>query len=233
MSRDRREKDDFMKLKPKPIVIFNRVNENSITFEIQSTAMNKTKFEQAILKFDEYNRNDPKTTIFNDREIPFNLLYGQRMSQKLLDFCPDASEHLRLAVRCQHIGRWEIPRKDYPMDRKGYLQWRSQLKLLHAKVASGILGEVGYDEATIVRVKDLLMKKQLKQDPETQALEDVVCLVFLEHYFDDFSEEHDEEKLVNILKKTIDKMSARGIDAALKLPLSEKAKSLITRATAS
>jgi hypothetical protein len=193
--------------------------------------MSKTRFEEAIRLFDVYNRNDPKIALINDREIPENVLYGWRMSEKLVEFEPDATEHLRLATRSQHIGRWEIPRSDYPMDRKGYLQWRSQLKLHHAKIASGILENVGYEKEVVYKVKDLLMKKHLKQDPETQVLEDVICLVFLEFYFDDFSEAHDEDKLVNILKKTIAKMSGRGVGEALKLPLSDKAKSLIAKAS--
>ena len=193
--------------------------------------MNSQKFTQAIQKFDEYNSKDPKTILWEGVEIPYNLLYGQRMSARLHAFAPNASEHLQLAARCQHIGRWEIPRSEYPMDRKGYLQWRSQLKLLHARIAGRILDETGYDDLTIQKVKDLLMKRQLKQNPETQTLEDVICLVFLEFYFDDFSKEHDEEKLVNILKKTIAKMSSAGVNAALKLPLSQKTLDLILKAT--
>jgi len=190
-----------------------------------------TTFSQAIQKFDQYNSKDPKHSMINGKEIPYNLLYGQRMTQKLDEFEPNASEHLKLAARCQHIGRWEIPRDTYDMDRKGYLQWRSQLKIRHAKIAGEILQKVGYDDTIIQKVKDLLMKKQLKQNPETQTLEDVICLVFLEHYFDDFASEHPNEKIISILKKTIVKMSSKGVSEALKLPLSEKAKDLIGQAT--
>jgi len=115
------------------------------------------------------------------------------------------------------------------MDRNGYLKWRSHLKIYHANLAESLLEKSGYDELTKAKVKDLLVKKQLKQNQETQTLEDVICLVFLEFYFDDFSEVHDEEKLVNILKKTIAKMSTEGVEAALHLPLSVKAKSLIAK----
>jgi len=194
--------------------------------------MSISKFDKACQLFDEYNSRDPKSTIIDGNEITESLLYAKRMSSKLLDFEPNASEQLRLAARSQHIGRWEIPRKDFPLDRKGYLQWRSQLKLYHAKLAASILEKCDYDELTIVKVKDLLLKKQLKQNPDTQTLEDVICLVFLEYYFDDFSEEHNEEKLVNILRKTIAKMSSKGVDAALLLPLSTKAKNLIGKAIA-
>lgn len=191
---------------------------------------NKSKFDQACQLFDEYNSRDPRTTVVDGKEICYNLLYAQRMTEKLRQFETNASEHLQLAARSQHIGRWEIPRSDYPMNRKGYLQWRSQLKIYHAKLAATILDKSEYDELTISKVKDLLVKKQLKQNPETQTLEDVICLVFLEFYFDDFSEEHDEEKLVNILRKTIAKMSVRGVEAALQLPLSAKALDLIGKA---
>ena len=189
------------------------------------------RFNQAIQKFDDYNSKDPRSSVVDGEGIPYNLLYGQRMSAKLEEFAPASSEHLQLAARCQHIGRWEIPRMEYPMDRKGYLQWRSQLKILHGNIAEVILSKVGYEKEIIQKVKDLLMKKQLKQNPETQILEDVICLVFLEFYFDDFSLEHDDEKLVGILKKTIAKMSSKGVEKALELPLSDKAKDLIARAS--
>lgn len=193
--------------------------------------MNIDQFDHAIKLFDEYNSRDPKSVLIDNVQIPSNLLYAKRMSNKLIEFEPHASEHLQLATRSQHIGRWEIPRSDYPMDRKGYLKWRSQLKIHHAKLAENILQSVGYDEDIIGKVKNLLIKKQLKQKPETQTLEDVICLVFLEFYFDDFSETHEEKKLIKILQKTIQKMSSRGIEEALKLPLSAKAKYLIGKAT--
>ena len=192
--------------------------------------MNTNRFNQAIHYFDEYNIEDPNSTIIRGKNLPDNLLYAQRMTTKLLEFEPTASEALQLAARAQHIGRWEIPRSQFPMDRKGYLLWRSQLKIHHAKLAASILEKVGYDAVTIGKVRDLLVKKQLKQNSETQTLEDIICLVFLEYYLDDFSEEHAEEKIINILKKTIAKMSTRGVKAAMQLPLSRKTKNLIEKA---
>lgn len=190
-----------------------------------------SKFEQAIYLFDAYNSNDPKTTLIDGKEVADNLLYAQRMSEKMEKYEPEASESLLLAARSQHIGRWEIPRSDYPIDRKGYLQWRSHLKIYHAKLAASIMEKVGYDELKISKVKNLLVKKQLNLNPEVQTLEDVICLVFLEFYFDDFSKEHDEEKLVNILRKTIAKMSSKGVQTALHLSLSKKAITLIKKAS--
>ena len=192
---------------------------------------NTSKYYQAIQLFDDYNSRDPKLELIDGRSIPANLLYAQRMSDTLMHVEPNASEQLKLAARSQHIGRWEIPRSEYPMDRNGYLRWRSQLKIYHAKLAEGILLDVGYDEDTIGKVTDLLLKKQLKQNKETQMLEDVICLVFLEFYFDDFSADHGDEKLVKILQKTIKKMSSKGVEEALKLTLSGRAKDLIAKAS--
>ena len=192
--------------------------------------MEENRFAKAFEQFDAYNNKDPKVTLDQGKSIPDALLYAQRMTSKLEVYVPDASEHLQLAARCQHIGRWEIPRSQYPMDRKGYMLWRSQLKKHHVKIAIEILEQIGFESANISKVCNLLLKKQLKQNPETQALEDVICFVFLQYYFDEFSTDQNEGKLINILKKTIAKMSSEGIAYSMKLPLSEKSKSLVKKA---
>src|SRR5882672_3545904 len=179
------------------------------------------KFRTAIARFDAANAADP------DGEA---LVYAQRMSEWLEKFAPDASEALKLAARSQHIRRWEIPRNRYPMNRAGYHRWRNELAAFHAKVAGEILSAVGYDEATVGRVQSLLKKERLKEDPEAQLLEDVICLVFLEYYFPDFAKKHDEQKLIEILRKTWRKMSERGHEMALKLPLRVQERTLIEKA---
>ncbi|MEN7547341.1 DUF4202 domain-containing protein [Rapidithrix thailandica] len=189
-----------------------------------------TLFTQAIQAFDEYNANDPNHEIVGEGTVAKELLYAQRMTQKLMTFAPEASEALQLAVRCQHIGRWEIARKDFPMDRVGYLQWRNKEKQHHAEVVEEILSHLEYPRTTIDRVKFLVQKKQMKHDEESQTLEDVVCLVFMEYYFEDFAKEHDEEKVLSILQKTWKKMSEKGREAALQLSLSEYALALVNKA---
>jgi len=179
------------------------------------------KFRQAIERFDDANARDPM-----GRELP----YAQRMTEWLEKLEPAASEALKLAARSQHIRRWEIPRSSFPMDRAGYLNWRKTLYEFHAEAAARILGEVGYDDATIARVGSLLRKEKLKLDPEMQTLEDVICLVFLENYFSDFAREKDEAKVVNILKRTWAKMSPRGREMALTLNLSASDAALIQKA---
>ena len=191
-----------------------------------------TKFEQAIQLFDAANSKDPFEEISNGTSYPKELLYAQRMSEQLTSFEPKASEAVQLAVRCQHICRWEIPRDSYEMNRVGYLTWRRDLAKFHAKKAANILNEVGYDSETIEAVTFLLQKKQLKRNEDTQLLEDVVCLVFLNFYFDKFSQKYAENKLIDILQKTWAKMSNKGHKAALKLKLSDNALGLINKALA-
>jgi len=178
------------------------------------------RFERAIAGFDAANAADPNREVDGGLERPKELVYAERMTAMLARFAPDAPEVVRLAARCQHIERWKIPRDSYPMDRIGYLQWRKRLNKFHGEVAGGILREAGYDEPTVARVARLLMKEGLKSDPEAQTLEDVVDLVFLEHYLADFVEKHgqyDIAKFTDILAKTAKKMSPRGRAAAVTL----------------
>ena len=188
------------------------------------------KYKDAISKFDEANSHDPNLESVDDKLLSKELLYSIRMTERLNQFEEDANEALRLAVRCQHICRWEIPREDYEMNRTGYLKWRNDLKLFHSNKAGSILSAVGYDEETIENVKFLLEKKQLKKNEMTQTLEDVICLVFLEFYFDKFSEKYAEDKLTDILKKTWNKMSTKGQESAMQLELSDSSKVLISKA---
>lgn len=188
------------------------------------------KYKESISKFDEANSQDPNKESVDGELVPKELLYSIRMTERLDQFETEANEALRLAVRCQHICRWEIPREDYEMNRAGYLKWRNDLKLFHSNKAESILRAVGYDEEIIENVKFLLEKKQLKKNEMTQALEDVVCLVFLEFYFEKFSEKYAEDKLTDILRKTWNKMSVKGQESAMQLELSDESKSLISKA---
>lgn len=189
------------------------------------------KFHQAIEKIDAANAQDPHQETVNGQTFPKEILYSQRMTKWLEKLDSDASEALRLAARSQHICRWEIPRNEFPEGREGYHQWRTTLYQFHADKATEILQEVGYDEATVAQVQKLLMKKQLKLDPEVQMLEDVVCLVFLENYFAGFSQKHDEKKIIHILRHTWKKMSPKGRDMAMTLNLSDGQKVLLDKAT--
>ena len=63
------------------------------------------RFREAMARFDRANAEDPNVETADGPSHPKELLYARRMSDALERFAPDASEVVRLAVRCQHIRR--------------------------------------------------------------------------------------------------------------------------------
>ena len=197
--------------------------------------MTQQPYEAAIAAFDRANAEDPNRETFQGEEHPKELLYAQRMSEMQERFAPEASEAVKLAVRAQHILRWKISRSDYPMDRTGYLQWRTALYKFHAETAGRLMQEAGYDDGMVERVKAIVSKKGLKINAETQLMEDVADLVFLEFYLAGFAAQHpeyEEEKWSRIIRKTWQKMSVRAQEFALsgKISLPEALAPLVRRA---
>ncbi|HUA67290.1 MAG TPA: DUF4202 domain-containing protein [Candidatus Saccharimonadales bacterium] len=188
------------------------------------------RFQAAIRRFDEENARDPNVENIDGVPQPRELLYARRLSDWVLRLCPNASEALRLAAWCQHLCRWEIPRNSYPMTRAGYLQWRTTLKKFHAQKAGEILRELGYPDDVISRVQDLNLKKNFPDDPETRVLEDALCLVFLEYQFAGLAAKTAEDKTINALQKSWQKMTVAARAEALKLNYGEREKTLLERA---
>ena len=190
-----------------------------------------SKLERTLQYIDDANRLDPNTELDETNKAhPKELLYGHRMSACLAAFAPDASEHLQIAARGQHIERWQSPRSNYADGRTGYKQWRAELGLFHAKRVGELMQVAGYDELDIKRTQYLVQKRGLKRDEESQCLEDVICLVFIQFYLEPFATKHEEGKLIDIIQKTWAKMSDAGHDAALKIPLPAPLKTLIAKA---
>ena len=185
------------------------------------------RFESALRRFDGENSRDPNHEAVDGIPHPRELLYAQRLTKWVLQLCPDASEELRVAARCQHLCRWEIPRQSYPMTRAGYLQWRATLKKFHAQKAGDILREAGYPEDVIRRVQDLNLKKHFPDDPEARVLEDALCLVFLEFQFADLAAKTAADKTINALQKSWQKMTEAARAEALKLNYGEREKALL------
>lgn len=195
-------------------------------------------YQATIAAFDRANAVDPNKEIFEGNTYPKELLYAQRMSQMQERYAPEASEAVKLAVRAQHIQRWKIPRSEFAMDRQGYLQWRTGLYRFHAETAGRIMQETGYDDAMVTRVKSIVSKKGLKINSETQLMEDVADLVFIEHYMIGFASQHpeyDEAKWIEIIRKTWQKMSSRAHEFVLagRIKLPEALAPLILKAVKS
>lgn len=175
-------------------------------------------YARAVALIDAANAEDPNREISDGRDWPKELLYSRRMSDMIARYAPEADEAMRLAVRAQHIERWKTPRGDYPQGRQGYLQWRSGLYKFHGDTAARLVREAGYDDHEVERVRSAVSKRALKKNPDTQLLEDVTALVFIEHYMLDFAGRHpeyDEEKWLGIIRKTWNKMSERAQQFAL------------------
>ncbi len=188
------------------------------------------KYDAALALIDQAHAQDPRKVVINGQHEPFELHYSQKMSQYLEKRCPQAPDTLRLAIRAQHLRRWEVPRESYAMNKQGYYGWRTYLKKRQADFACQICLESGYSKEDAERVAALIRKDDLKKDEETQILEDVACLVFLDEQFEEFEKLHDEEKIINILRKTWSKMSERGHELALEISMSERAKGLVMKA---
>jgi hypothetical protein len=190
------------------------------------------RFQAAISAFDRENSEDPHTLGVGGVERPRELVHAERLSAWVERLAPDASEALRLAARCQHIRRWQIPRDSFPAGRVGYLQWRTQLGRFHADTVSGILEGLGYDRELIDAVRRINLKQGLHSNPDTQTIEDALCLAFLEFEFDEFCAKYPAEKVTEVVRKTWKKMSAKAHELALSLPFTPAGLELVKRALA-
>lgn len=197
--------------------------------------MTTSMYESAVALIDAANAADPRHDMVDGQPQPRELLYGQRMADMIGRYAPEADEVQRLAVRAQHIQRWLSPRDSHPMTREGYLQWRTALYKFHAETCGRLMQQAGYDAGSIERAQQAVGKRGLKVNPDTQMLEDVTDLVFLEHYLLDFASRHpdySEDKWLDIIRKTWKKMSERAHTFALsgQLTLPEALAPLITKA---
>ena len=173
-------------------------------------SQNQSTYDKARALIDAANSADPNRVTLDGKEWPKELLYSERMSEMLERYRPDADDAMKLAIRAQHIERWKSPRSDYPMDRIGYLKWRKDLYKIQANTAAELLRQAGYGDDEIGRVRNAVAKKNIKGNPDTQLLEDVTDLCFMEHYMLEFVGKHpdySEEKWIEIIQKTWQKMS--------------------------
>jgi len=193
--------------------------------------INTNQLEQCYQAIDDINSQDPNLDP-HAQNTAKSLVYGQRMTSTLSNFMDNPPQLLAIACRAQHIQRWFIPRQDFPMGRIGYLNWRRKLAEHHADLGSKIMQANGFSDKECQQLRKILTKQGIKSDPLVQALEDVACLVFIQYYFDDFCQQHDDEKIIRVLQKTWAKMSDKGHKAAAQLTLSNQGQRLINQALA-
>jgi hypothetical protein len=190
------------------------------------------RLAEAIAAIDEANSADPNELVHRGRRRPKELLHAELMTQWVTALDPDADEAQLLAARAHHFRRWTSPRSEFPEGRAGYLRWRTRAKQRHADEVGAVLAAHGYDDATIARVGSIIRKEGLRSDPAVQTHEDALCLVFLDTQLDDLADRLGDEEVVEVLAKTVPKLSPRGLDAVGQLELSERGADLVQRAVA-
>ena len=186
--------------------------------------------ERAFALFDEYNRQDPNVVVREGIGYPAEYFYALQLYRWVKELEPEAGEILLLASRCQHIGRWKVPRSEYPAGKAAYLRWRTDLAKFHADEAARLMEQAKYEAEAIGSLRSILLKEGLRTNPDMQTMENALCLVFLQFQYEDFLALHEEEKMIRILKKSWGKMSEPGRQAALGLSFSEKGAALIGKA---
>ena len=188
------------------------------------------RFDKAIAAIDVANADDPEAIIVRGARRPKEQAHAELMTERVLELDPDADEAQLLAARAHHLRRWSIPRSSFPEGRAGYLRWRTTLNRQHASEVGSILAAAGYDDATSERVQRIIRKEGLKADAAVQTHEDALCLVFLETQLLELVDRLGDDRVVDVIAKTLRKMSRRAIDVALGLPLDERSRADVVRA---
>jgi hypothetical protein len=189
------------------------------------------RLQRAFRAIDAANADDPATVLVDGVARPKEQAHAEMAVAWVRRLRPDASEALLLAARAHHVRRWEIPRSSEPDGRAGYLRWRRRLQQHHAEVAGALMRDAGYGDELVARVQAIIRKERLRTDPEVGTLEDALALVFLETQLADLAARLDEDLMVDVLAKTLAKMTPEGRAAAAALPVDEHAGALLGRAS--
>lgn len=192
--------------------------------------MSGDRLRAALEAIDAANADDPNTIVIDGVTRPKELAHAELAVAWVRHLDPDAGEAQILAARAHHLRRWSVPRAEYPEGRAGYLRWRTALKAEHAAEVGAILATCGYDQATIDRVGAIIRKEGLRTDPAVQVHEDALCLVFLGTQLGAVAEQLGEDKGIDVVRKTLAKMSDQGRAAIAELALSPAEQDVLARA---
>jgi hypothetical protein len=191
------------------------------------------RYDAAVAAIDAANAADPTAITVRGATEPLALAHGRLAAEWIDRLAPEADDALRLAARAHHLRRWELPRDSYPDGRAGYLRWRRDQKARHAVDVEVILVAAGYDAATVTRVQSLIRRDGLAAgDPGAQAVEDAACLVFVETQLASVAARLDHAHLVEILRKSIRKLSPAGVAALADVPVGAPERALLGEALA-
>jgi Domain of unknown function (DUF4202) len=196
------------------------------------TTKDGVDLDAAFAAIDAVNADDPNTLFVRGELGPKEQAHAEMAVEWIRRLVAEPSDALLLAARSHHVRRWEIRRDSEPEGRNGYLVWRRKLEQHHAAVAADALAGAGVDPTTIARVSDIIRKRRIKSDAEVQVFEDALCLVFIETQFADLAARLDEDHMVEVTAKTLQKMTHAGRELALTLPLDPDAVRIVEKALA-
>ena len=185
------------------------------------------RYDAAVAAIDAANADDPTVVEVRGQRVALALVHGQLAAEWIEKLVDEPDETLTLAARAHHLRRWELPRDSYPSGRAGYLRWRRDQKVRHAKDVAAILESCGYEASEIEAVQRLIRRESVEG---AQAVEDAACLVFIETQLASIAERMDHDLLIDVIRKTARKMSDRGLELVASIPLGDAEKSLLKQA---
>ena len=188
------------------------------------------RLSAALAAIDSANADDPHTIVVDGVARPKELAHAELMTEWVQRLDPDADDAQLVAARAHHLRRWALPRSDYPEGRAGYLRWRAAQGKRHAAEVADIVTAVGYDDVFAADVSASVAKKGLSTDARVQTHEDALCLVFLQTQLDDLADKLGDDHMVEVLAKTLVKMSSAARRMAQDLDLGERAAALLEAA---
>ena len=197
--------------------------------EAEATAADE-RLSAALAAIDASNADDPHTIVVGGVARPKELAHAELMTQWVQRLDPDADDAQLVAARAHHLRRWALARSDYPEGRAGYLRWRTAQAKRHAAEVADIILAVGYNDEFAADVSAIVAKRGLSTDPRVQTHEDALCLVFLQTQLDDLADKLGDDHVVEVLAKTLVKMSSAALRMAQELDLSDRAAALLGEA---
>jgi hypothetical protein len=190
------------------------------------------RLASALAAIDVANAQDPYLIDVGAGPEPKELVHARMMTHWVTTLDPDAGELQLVAARAHHYRRWTTPRADYPEGRAGYLRWRTAARRRHASEVGELLAGHGYGPAEVDRVGAIIRKEGLASDPAVQTHEDALCLVFLQTQLTSVAGQLGHDATVEVLAKSIRKMSPSGRTAAGRLELDPTSAALLGEAAA-
>lgn len=194
--------------------------------------LDRALVERAVAAIDAANADDPVLLDVDGRLRPKEVVHSERMTHWVSVLEPEADAAQLIAARGHHLRRWVVARDTYPEGRSGYLKWRIAQRKRQVSEMSEILASVGCPPELTDRVLTIVAKDGIGTDAAVQTHEDALCLVFLELQIDELAARLNREHMVEVLRKSIAKMSPRGLEVASTVPMSEGSSRLLVEAVA-